>query len=102
MKNIEDREIWEVSQRRIRFRKFPWTFWIMGSLWLFGALYVIYEIYEELVVFHHRKIYGEYLLLTFLIVMGLIFLHKGKIRSVIFDRGEGTLTVKKRYFDIID
>ena len=56
------------------------------------------EIYEELVVFHHRKIYGEYLLLSFLIVMGLIFLHKGKIRSVIFDRGEGTLTVKKRYY----
>lgn len=68
----------------------------MGSLWVLGAFYVIYEIYEELAVFHHTKIYGEYLLLTFLVVMGIIFLHKGKIRSVIIDRGEGTITVKKR------
>ena len=68
----------------------------MGLLWIFGAFYVIYEIYEELIIYHHRKIYGEYLMLTFLIVMGIIFIYKGKVRSVIFDKGEGTLTIKKR------
>ena len=65
-------------------------------MWMFGAFYVIYEIYEELIIYHHRKIYGEYLMLAFLILMGFIFLYKGKVRSIIFDKGEGTLTIKKR------
>jgi hypothetical protein len=52
---IEDRDIRENSNARIRFRKIPWPFWIMGSLFILGAVFVVFMIYDELIVFKHHR-----------------------------------------------
>ena len=35
-------------------------------------------------------------MLAFCLFMGILFIYKGKIRTVVFDKVEGTFTVKKR------
>ena len=35
-------------------------------------------------------------MLLFCLFMGFLFIYKGKIRSVVFDKMQGTLTIKKR------
>ena len=48
---IEDKDIWENNKHRLRFRKFPWPFWVVGALWILGACYLIYAMYEHLFPF---------------------------------------------------
>jgi hypothetical protein len=41
-------DIRENNDYRLYFRKVPYPFWIMGSLFWLGALFAIYMIYEDL------------------------------------------------------
>ena len=93
---IQDKDIWENNKTRLRFRKFPWAAWIIGSLWILGALWVVYALREHLFKFKKHKILKEYALLAFCLIVGFAFLYTGKIRTTIFDRQCGTLTIKKR------
>ena len=93
---IEDKDIWENNKQRLRFRKFPWPFWFIGSLWILGACWIIYDLAEHLRKFTVDKIYKEYFMLLACILIGCTFLYFGKIRTIVFDKKEGTMTVKKR------
>jgi len=70
--------------------------WIVGLLWILGAAWVIYALKEHLFVFKKHKILKEYSMLTFCVGLGLLFVYKGKIKTTVFDRRCGTLTIKKR------
>ena len=96
LKYFQDRDIYENSKNKLRFRKLPWGQWIMGCLFVFGTFYVIYEIYEELRGFKPSHLVREYLMLCFTLITGFLFLYTGKIKHTIFDKNQGTLTIKKR------
>lgn len=93
---ISDRDMWENSRQKLRFRKFPWGHWFLGFTWLLGVIWIIYEIKYDLFRFKAHKILKEYLFLFFTFFISLMFLYKGKIRHTIFDKKAGTLTIKKR------
>lgn len=93
---ITDRDMWENTRHKLRFRKFPWGHWFIGFTWLIGVCWIIWEINHDLFRFKYHKILKEYLMLFFCTIMGLMFLYKGKIRHTIFDKNAGTLTIKKR------
>lgn len=52
---IEDMDIRENTSYKLRFRKIPYSFWVMGSLFWAGGIFVIYMIYEDLLVFEHYR-----------------------------------------------
>ena len=93
---IEDRDMWENSKTKLRFRKFPWGHWFLGFSFLAGVAWIIYEINYDLFKFKYHKVLKEYLMLVFCSFLGLAFLYKGKIRHTIFDKKAGTMTIKKR------
>ena len=68
----------------------------MGLMWILGTFWIIYETYEHIFLFKSHKELYQYCLLTFTFVVGFIFLYSGKVRSTIFDKNQGTLTIKKR------
>ena len=84
--NISGHDIYENTNKRLRFRKFPWPHWIMGCIFLGSAAFIIYMVLEELVQF--KKKIHEYLLILWLVVTGLAFVFTGKIKSTIFDKDE--------------
>ena len=51
---IKDIDIKENTKKKLVFRKFPWAAWIMGLIFLGGALGTIYMIYEEFIEHRHR------------------------------------------------
>ena len=93
---IEDGDVWENNKVKLRFRKFPWVFWIMGLIWILCSSFLIYALIEDLKIFKSHKIFKEYAGLAFCMSMGILFLYKGKIRTIVLDKQEGTFTVKKR------
>ena len=95
-KDIEDKDIWENNEVKLRFRKFPWGHWIMGVIWMLGTIWMIYEMYEHLFTFAHYNNVKQYGALSFTFVLGALFIYKGKIKTTVFDKRCGTLTIKKR------
>lgn len=93
---IEDKDLWENTKYRLRFRKFPWPLWIMGLMWMCGTIWIIYEIGMDRLKFREWKILKEYSILAFTFIMGFLFCYKGKTRTINFDKIEDSLTVKKR------
>ena len=69
--------------------------WIIGGLWYAGLAWVAISHGKELfnLKSNHLTVYS---FLFFALVIGFLFLYTGKIRSVIFDRREFTVTLKKR------
>lgn len=49
--SIEDMDIKENSTTKIKFRKVPYSAWIMGLIFWFGAALTIYFIKEEIIAF---------------------------------------------------
>lgn len=92
---MEDRDVWENSRVRLRFRTFPWMHWIIGGLWFVGIAWVCIAHGKDLLNLktNHLTVYS---FLLFAFVIGFLFLYTGKIRSTIFDRREFTVTLKKR------
>ena len=93
---IYDKDIWENSKVKLRFRKFPWGHWFMGCMWVFGTLWIMYELWETL---NRRTLWEnkrDFFLLFVCLILGLAFLYKGKIKTTVFDKRCGTLTIKKR------
>lgn len=65
-------------------------------MWIVGALFVIYHMHEHLRKVTFKRIFKEYLMLFFCFFMGFIILWKAKIRTIVFDKQNGTMTVKKK------
>ena len=93
---IEDRDIWENSRMKLRFRKFPWGNWFLGGTWLGGVVWLIWAASHDLLDFKYHKVLKEYLMIFICALAGIFFLYKGKIRHTILDKKAGTLTLKKR------
>ena len=93
---IQDKDIWENNKCKLRFRKFPWAMWIIGFMWILGAAWVVYCTHKHLFHFKKHKILKEYSMLLACFVMGFLFMYKGKMKTTVFDRESGTLTIKKR------
>jgi hypothetical protein len=74
----------------------PWGNWFLGFIWVLGTLWVVYEIAEDLFEFKDHKQLYQWSILLLCVILGFIFLYKGRIRSIIFDKNSGTLTIKKR------
>ena len=86
--------MWENTETKLRFRKFPWPHWILAFLFLGAAAFIIYMANADMVKF--KKKYVETLLLLFLIVVGFVFLTSGRIKSTIFDKEKRRVTIRKR------
>ena len=95
IKSLSDFDTWENSRSKLRFRTFPWMHWILGFMWILGLVYVIYSHYRELINLKKNKVW-TFSLFVFAFAMGIAFLYTGKVRSVIFDKASGTVTIKKR------
>ena len=65
-------------------------------MWMLGTIWMIYEMYEHLFTFAHYNNLKQYGALSFTFVMGILFVYKGKIKTTVFDKRCGTLTIKKR------
>ena len=93
---IYDKDIWENNRYKLRFRKFPWGHWFMGTMWVLGTLWIIYELWHTLSRRSMWENKRDLVLLLICLVLGILFLYKGKVKSTIFDKTAGTLTIKKR------
>jgi hypothetical protein len=72
---IEDADIRENSQTKLRFRKLPYPFWIMGFAFWGGAIFVVYMLFEEMLKLESKKnALMQGLILLFMVVMGFCFL----------------------------
>ena len=94
LKNIEDQDLWENTETKLRFRKFPWHHWILAALFLGAAGFIIFMVIDDMLKF--KKKYTEAMLLLFLIVTGMAFLTSGRVKSTIFDKQSKKLTIRKR------
>lgn len=83
-----------MSKTYMRFRHYPWGFWFLGFGFLSGALLVLTLLYEDFIQF--KKAWHEYVLVGGMIVLGILFLTTGKVKSVIFDRYENEIILRKR------
>lgn len=92
---IEDSNVWENSRTRLRFRQFPWMHWILGSLWFGGLIWVVISHGNQLFNLEHSH-FTVYSFLVLASIIGFLFLYTGKVRTVVFDRNEFTVTLKKR------
>jgi hypothetical protein len=68
----------------------------MGSLWVFGTLWIIYELWETMAQRSLWENKRDFFILAVCLILGFLFLYKGKVKSTIFDKRSGTLTIKKR------
>ena len=96
LKELNDKDVWENSKTKLRFRKYPWVHWIVGGCWLLGVAWVLYELRPTFSRLRGINLVKQWALLAFAIFMGVVFLYTGKIRTTVFDREAGTLTIKKR------
>ena len=39
---LKDFDIYELNNRRLRFRKYPWPFWLIGGMFANGVLFLVY------------------------------------------------------------
>jgi hypothetical protein len=53
--DIEDSDIIENTQTKVKFRKIPYSSWTMGLIFFGGALGTIYLIFEELMTYKHHS-----------------------------------------------
>mmetsp|Transcript_26438 Transcript_26438/g.25587 ORF Transcript_26438/g.25587 Transcript_26438/m.25587 type:complete len:137 (+) Transcript_26438:132-542(+) len=88
-------DIRETSSHRLMFRKIPWPFWIMGSLFWAGAIFVIYIISEEIMVYKGVNQLYSYGLLMFMMGLGSLFIYSGKLKTTIFDKRKNMLIITK-------
>lgn len=96
IKHITDRDIYENSDQKLRFRKFPSGHWFMGSVWIGLTIWVLWEIHKDDFHFKHHKLLKEYSILASCLILGICFIYKGKMKHTIFDNRTRTLTIKKR------
>ena len=77
----------------MRFRKLPWTEWLLGLAFLGGALFILGFLH-----FHEVKKLtnlGANIVMVILVgIAGLCF-YEGKIESVVFDRRVGTMILSR-------
>ena len=91
---ISDIDIRENTKAKLRFRKLPWTEWLLGLAFLGGALFIFVYIYLHEV----KKLtnLGANIVMIILVgIAGLCF-YEGKIESVVFDRRTGTMILSRR------
>ena len=93
-KSFKDPDLYEISKTYMRYRHYPYGFWFLGFGFLSGSVLVLTLVYEDFVKF--KKAWHEYVLVLFMIVMGIMFLTTGKVKSVIFDRHEKEIIIRKR------
>ena len=91
--DIQDIDIRENTKTKLRFRKLPWTEWLVGLGLLVGAglcygypqLYEVKKIYE---------LFANIIAIILVIIAGVSF-YEGRIESVIFDRKNMMLTIRR-------
>ena len=83
---IQDRDMWENTRNKLRFRKLPYGHWFLGLICLIGVIWIIYEIKHDLFRFKAHKILKEYLFLFSVTFLGFMFFYKAKIKHTIFDK----------------
>ena len=94
---VEDVEnVWENNRHMLRFRKFPYSFWIMGAIWIIGTIFVVWELHREILKKKKRQQAYLWSIIFGTLMLGIVFIYKGNIKTTIFDRKYGTLTLKKR------
>ena len=93
MRAIHEDELWEGSDKVLRFRQFPKSNWFLAAAFFSGAVFVLVTL-EENLLFADLK--TEKVLLIMLILFGLLFLLTGKIKTIEFDKESKQLTIKKR------
>ena len=90
---ISDIDIRENSKTKLRFRKLPWTEWLLGLAFFGGALFIFLFLH-----FHQvKKItnLGATIVMVILVGIGCFCLYEGKIESVIFDRKSGSMILSR-------
>ena len=93
-------DIRENKNYRLYLRKIPWPHWIMGVLFVAGFVFSLYVVHEELIDIHFDKGLGRnelisVALMIFLLVMGLLFIYSGKVRTMIFDKRSDAIIIYK-------
>lgn len=78
----------------MRFRNYPYAFWFLGFGFLLGAIFVVTLLFEDFIKF--KKLWHEYALVAGMMVLGMLFLTSGKIKSVIFDKEAKQVIIRKR------
>lgn len=99
---IKGYDIQENSLTRIRFRKLPIPFWLVGFLFWLGAFLCLYliHIYSEengapLFVIREGKHLVSYSIIVFMLVLGYLFIINGRVKTTILDKRTGTLIIAK-------
>ena len=90
---ISDIDIRENTKEKLRFRKLPWTEWLLGLAFLAGAIFIFgYLHYHDV-----KKLtnFGANIVMVILVgVAGLCF-YEGKVESVIFDKKRGLMILSR-------
>lgn len=90
---ISDIDIRENSKTKLRFRKLPWTEWLLGLAFFAGALFIFIFLH-----FHDVKKLtnlGANIVMVILVGIGCFCFYEGKIESVIFDRRSGSMILSR-------
>ena len=83
---LKDFDIYELNNRRLRFRKYPWPFWLIGGMFANGVLFLVYlELTNQIKI---KNTLTEVLIISFMLIMAFAFIYTGKIKSTIFDKKE--------------
>ena len=96
---IQDNDIKENTLTRLRFRKIPWPYWIIGLLFLLGGFFCLYLVYmygqQESMFSIDSKLLVSYSIIIFMVVLGYLFVINGRVKSTVFDKRSGLLTEAK-------
>ena len=96
---IKDNDIKETTLTRLRFRKIPWPYWIIGMLFIIGGLFCFYLVFQygqqESMFSIDSKLLMSYSIIIFMLVIGYLFVINGRVKTTIFDKRSGLLTEAK-------
>ena len=91
--DITDIDIRENTKQKLRFRKLPWTEWLLGLAFLAGAAFIFGFLH-----FHQVKKLtnlGANIVMVILVGIACLCFYEGKIESVVFDRRAGTMILSR-------
>ena len=104
---IQDKDVKENSLTRLRFRKIPWPYWIIGFLFMLGGFLCLYlvQVYGqpkqlfnedgEPLEMHKPNHWISYSIIVFMIVLGYLFVINGRVKTTVFDKRTGQISVAK-------
>lgn len=94
------------SEEQLVFRKYPWSVWLAGLLFLCCSGYLAYHLtvgrYTGVLIKQlddkkskGQNMWWQYLLAVVIAILGFCFIYAGKIDTVLIDRQTGLLEVRR-------